>query len=230
MFSAPAIASAAAAARAPHVASPSFPAPTWTDTVGPIALSSPTVAKIDGVSAIVFGSESGYLYVVNALTGQNLPGWPEPVDIAPGVPTAVESSPTVAYLDGPKSPPSIIVGAGSTYVANEEGGVIAYNADGSVRFKFLSRAVFNEWPGAPGGKYRNSVFSTPAVGDLTGNGKLDIVFGSYDHRLYAVNARRGSTVRVPDRHAGHDLVIAGAVPRARQAGCRRHLRRRGRVR
>lgn len=178
---------ASGASLAKQVTTPNFPAPTWVDTVGPIALSSPTVATIDGVPAVVFGSESGYVYVVNALTGANLPGWPEPVDIAPGVPTAVESSPTVAYLDGPKKPPTIIVGAGSTYVANQQGGVVAFHEDGTVRFKFLTKAVFNEWASTaiPNG-YRQSVFSTPAVGDITGNGKLDIVFGSYDHRLYAL--------------------------------------------
>ncbi len=187
VFAAPDVAASAHAR--PLASSPlSFPSPTWTDTVGPIALSSPTVATIDGVTAVVFGSESGYLYVVNALTGRNLPGWPEPVAVAPGVPTAVESSPTVAYLDGPKSPPSIIVGAGSTYIADQEGGVIAFNANGTIRFKFLSRAVFDEWPGTSGGNYRNSVFSTPAVGDLSGDGQLDIVFGSYDHRLYALDS------------------------------------------
>jgi len=172
----------------PKQAAPlSFPAPTWTDTIGPVALSSPTVTTLDGVPAVVFGSESGYVYAVNALTGANLPGWPEPVDIQPGVPTAVESSPTVAYLDGPKKPPSIIVGAGSTYIANQQGGVVAFNANGTMRFKFLTRAVFNEWANTsiPNG-YRQSVFSTPAVGDLTGRGQLDIVFGSYDHRLYAL--------------------------------------------
>ncbi|MGA8295817.1 MAG: hypothetical protein WB770_02120 [Acidimicrobiales bacterium] len=138
---------------------------------------------------MIFGSESGYLYVVNALNGANLPGWPQPIDVAPGVPTAVESSPTVAYLDGPRKPPSIIVGAGSTYIADQEGGIIAFNANGSVRFKFLTRATFTEWPGTAGSRYRNSVFSTPAVGDLTGDGALDIVFGSYDHRLYALNGQ-----------------------------------------
>ena len=174
--------------------SASFPSPTWTDTVGPIALSSPTEATIDGVPAIVFGSESGYVYVVNALTGANLPGWPEPVDIAPGVPTAVESSPTVAFLDGPKNPPSIIVGAGSTYVANQQGGVIAFNANGTERFKYLTQAVFSEWGSISVAGIRQSVFSTPAVGDVTGNGQLDVVFGSYDHRLYALKPN-GQLVR-----------------------------------
>src|SRR5690348_9451209 len=73
-----------------------FSLPTWTDTVGPIAISSPTVATINGVQAVVFASQNGELYVVNATTGANLPGWPQPVVLSGGAPTAIESSPTVA--------------------------------------------------------------------------------------------------------------------------------------
>ena len=45
-----------------------FPSPTWTDTVGAEALSSPTIAVIDNVQVLVFGSENGYIYVLNAAT------------------------------------------------------------------------------------------------------------------------------------------------------------------
>jgi hypothetical protein len=164
-----------------------FPSPSYIDTVGPIALSSPTVATLEGVTAIVFGTESGYVYAVNAATGQNLPGWPVPVELAPGVPSAIESTPTVAYLDGPSNPPTVIVGAGSTYVSNQQGGLVAINANGTIRFQFATEDVFNEWTNAatPDG-YDEGVFSTPAVGDVTGNGQQDIVFGSWDHRLYAL--------------------------------------------
>ena len=166
-----------------------FPAPAWTDTLGAVALSSPTVATLDGVTAVVFGSENGYVDAVDASTGSNLPGWPEPVELATGVPTAIESSPTVAYLDGPRRPPSIIVGAGSTYVANQQGGLVVFNEDGTLRFVFHTHDVFNEWtgtlPARPDG-YDEAVFSTPAVGDITGGGEQDIVFGSFDHHLYAL--------------------------------------------
>lgn len=168
-----------------------FPTPVWFDTAGSVALSSPTVATIDGVTAVVFASENGYLNVVDATTGLSLPGWPQPVDLASGVATAIESSPTVAYLDGPSKPPTIIVGAGSTYVADQQGGLIAFRVDGTVRFVFHTQDTFNQWSGAndpaPIG-YDNSVFSTPAVGDITGDGHQDIVFGSYDHHLYALTA------------------------------------------
>lgn len=163
-----------------------FPAPAWVDSVGPVALSSPATGVIGGVPVVAFGSENGDLYVVDARTGKDLPGWPQPVDIAPGHPSAIESSPTIAHLEGPSKAPTIIVGAGSTYVADQQGGLIAFNANGSVRFVFHTKDVFDEWhPGKPD-SYDNSVFSTPAVGDVTGDGQRDIVFGSYDHRLYAL--------------------------------------------
>ncbi len=180
------LAAPAAVAAAPRQ-SAGFPAPAWVDTVGPVAFSSPTVATIGGTQVVVFGSESGYVYVVNAATGANMPGWPEPADIAPGVPTAIESSPTVAYLDGPDKPPTIIVGAGSTYVRDQQGGLIAFNANGTVRFVFHTQDIYNEWTNAPyPDGYDEAVFSTPAVGDITGDGQQDIVFGSWDHELYAI--------------------------------------------
>lgn len=164
-----------------------FPGPSWVDTVGPVALSSPVPGVLDGTPVVAFGTESGYLYVVNARTGADMPGWPQPVELAPGEPTAVESSPTFAYLHGPDNPPTIVVGAGSTYVANQQGGLVAFRPNGTVLFRFDTLDVFNEWQptGRPDG-YREGVFSTPAVGDVTGKGQLDLVFGSWDHHLYAL--------------------------------------------
>lgn len=179
----------AIAAAAPASPNAAFPSPDWVDTVGPVALSSPVTGTIDHVPVIAFGTESGYLYVVNARTGRNLPGWPRPVEIAPGVPTAVESSPTIAYLDGADKPPTIIVGAGSTYVSDQQGGLVAFNANGTVRFRFVTEKIFNEWTPKGPNNYTDGVFSTPAIGDVTGNGQQDIVFGSWDHNLYALTPK-----------------------------------------
>ena len=181
--------SATAASNPPAIAqtTSAFPAPSWIDTFGPVALTSPTVATVDGRVVVAVASQNGYLDLVDAETGANLPGWPAPVDITPNSSTAVESSPTIAFLDGPTNPPSIIVGAGSTYVAKQQGGLVAFNFDGSVRFTFQTQDVFNEWNGggSPDG-FSEGVFSTPAIGDVDGNGQLDIVFGSWDHKLYAL--------------------------------------------
>jgi hypothetical protein len=164
-----------------------FPPAVWNVGVGHVGFSSPTIAQIDGVRAVVVATESGWVYVLNASTGRELPGWPQPVTIAPGQATAVDSTPTVAYLDGPNRPPSIIVGAGSLYVKNQQGGLEAFYANGQKRFVFHTRPTFDEWAGGGSANgYDDAVFSTPAVGDITGSGQQDIVFGSYDHYIYAL--------------------------------------------
>jgi hypothetical protein len=158
----------------------------WNVGVGHIGFSSPAVGEIDGVKAVVVASQNGLVYVMNAATGAELPGWPQAVQIASGVGTAVDSTPTIAYLDGANRPPSIIVGAGSLYVPDQQGGLEVFYANGQKRFVFHTRDTFNEWYGGPSGGYANAVFSTPAVGDITGDGQQDIVFGSYDHYIYAL--------------------------------------------
>jgi hypothetical protein len=163
-----------------------FPAHVWQDQIGHVAFSSPVVAEIDGVRAVVLGTLNGYINVVNATTGRELPGWPRPVMLQAGRRSAVDSTPVVAYLDGPNREPSIVVGAGSLFERDQQGGVEAFYWNGAVRFRFYTRDTFNEWGGGPGG-YDNSVFSSPAVGDITGNGQQDIVFGSYDHFIYALS-------------------------------------------
>ena len=118
-----------------------------------------------------------------------MPGWHGglPASVYPGqAPSAIDSSPTIAFLDGPGKPPSVIVGVGSQSVPDQNGGLIAWNANGRVRFRFHTKATFRQWRDQPR-NLDNSVFATPAVGDVQGNGQQDIVFGSYDHYIYALN-------------------------------------------
>ena len=163
-----------------------FGNPLWQlQGLGSVWMSSPVVATIDGVKAVVQATLSGEIYVVNARTGRELPGWPEWVHINSPSPTGVDSSPAVAYLDGPDKPPSIIVGAGSLWKPDQQGGLEAFYASGKVRFVFQTQRTFNPWGSGPN-DYSDPVFSTPAVGDITGTGQQDIVFGSYDHNIYAL--------------------------------------------
>lgn len=162
-----------------------FDYPVWThQNLGPVWMSSPVVATIDNVKAVVLATLSGEIYVFNARTGKELPGWPRMVHIDSATPTALDSSPAVAYLDGPDKQPSIIVGAGSLWRHHQQGGLEAFWANGKVRFVFKTRRTFDPWGGAD--NYSDPVFATPAVGDITGTGQLDIVFGSYDHYIYAL--------------------------------------------
>lgn len=202
-----------------------FQDPSWTlKNLGSVWMSSPVVATIDGVKAVVLGTLSGEIYVVNAKSGRELPGWPQWVHINSPTPTAVDSSPAVAYLDGPDRPPSIIVGAGSLWRPEQQGGLEAFYASGRVRFVFQTRRTFNPWARTAPDDYSDPVFATPAVGDITGTGELDIVFGSYDHNIYALRPngslvpgfpiQRADTIwssptLADTSHTGRDDIIMG---------------------
>jgi hypothetical protein len=154
-----------------------WPAASWvTCLAGAIAQSSPTVADWDGQTLVAVGDENGVLHVLNAATGAELPGWPRRLAAPPGA-VAIEGNPTIAFLDGPRRPPSIIVGAASTWVDNTAREVETFRLNGTVRFLFHVGAA----PGTAVG-----VISTPAVGPLTASSRPDIVFGSWDHYLYAL--------------------------------------------
>jgi len=168
-----------------HIApSVTWPAPQWVSRtvtgsdLGYVTQSSPTVASFDGETIVAVGAENGYVYVTDAKTGAELPGWPQRMAGPAGAAIAIESSPTIAWLDGPGKPPSIIVGSGSTWVPNAVGEVEAFHLDGSPRWVFHVGSA----PGTAVG-----VISSPAVGDITGNGQQDVVFGSWDHNIYALN-------------------------------------------
>jgi hypothetical protein len=155
-----------------------WPSASWvTCLAGSIAQSSPTLANWNGMTIVAVGDESGVLHVLDAATGQELPGWPRRLAAPAGATVAIEGSPTIAFLDGPNRPPSIIVGAASTWVDNSAREVEAFRLDGDVRFCFHVGAA----PGTAVG-----VISTPAVGSLTASSQPDIVFGSWDHYLYAL--------------------------------------------
>lgn len=182
----PAIERAAQGAAPRHIApSVTWPSPQWVTrtitgtSVGYVTQSSPTAATFAGRTIVAVGAENGYVYVTDAATGKELPGWPQRMAAGPGESVAIESSPTIAWLDGPGKPPSIVVGSGSTWVTSTVGEVEAFHLDGKERWAFRVGAA----PGTAIG-----VISSPAVGDLTGNGQQDVVFGSWDHNIYALSA------------------------------------------
>ncbi|HEX2736618.1 MAG TPA: VCBS repeat-containing protein, partial [Acidimicrobiia bacterium] len=87
---------------------------------------------------------------------------------------------------------TVIVGAGSSWVANQSGGVVAFNADGTLRWRMQTDDIMTapSMRPVPDG-YSEGVFSTPAVGDVDGDGHPDIVVGAWDNKIYALN-RDGS--------------------------------------
>ncbi len=109
----------------------------------------------------------------------------------------IHSSPAVADIDG-NGDMEIVVGVGTTDgVICTQGGVIAYDHTGTFLWRFLT---FDEF--VPPSGCRDTVYSTPAIGDLDNDGSLEIVVGAFDKRIYVLhhNGALDSHFPIDSRH------------------------------
>ena len=129
---------------------------------------------------IVYGDQGGWLHALDPATGTDIA--PFPVNVG----SAIDSSPAVADLDNDGAN-EIVVGLGSTWVPNQQGGVRIYNGNGSLRCIYNTGDKFNIWTGGPPDGRPDGVVSSPSVGDIDGDGRMDAVFGGFDHHIHAID-------------------------------------------
>jgi hypothetical protein len=138
----------------------------------------------DGLQEIVVATNNGHVLVYRhdgSLVWQK--------DIGPAFGMAagqqrIASSPAVADVDG-DGKMEVVVGAGTIHRSIcTQGGVIVLEHNGSIKAGWPFKTQDNDIP--PAGCVE-SVFSTPALGDLDMDGDLEIVFGSFDKRIYALH-------------------------------------------
>ncbi len=148
----------------------------WTNGIatGDKVLSSPAVADInkDGTKEVVVGSYDSKVYAWTA-NGQTVPNWPK------STLGWVRSTPVLADLD-PSTPGLEVI------VGTVEGNVYVWHADGSPYIGdqtagWLPKHVED----APG--WFASFYSSPAVADIDGDGKLEVVMSS-GFKTYAWHA------------------------------------------
>jgi outer membrane protein assembly factor BamB len=159
----------------------------------------PTLADIngDGKLEILVGTEDGQLLVVDA-TGKLL--WRYNVSNAinaaantrPGLkqsntPVPIRSAPAVGDInrDGQVE---IVVAAGDISSKNTHGGVMALTRTGQPipGWPFISQDIAPDIRRRDG--FADGVVGSPAIGDINGDGQNEVVFGSFDHYIYALRS------------------------------------------
>ncbi len=155
---------------------------------------SPQLADVngDGRLDVVLATADGTVRVLSGRTGRALRGWPRHQRVAPhSRPTARRigtlrsgflATPAVGDVTGDGRPDVIEPGL--------DGRIYGWSARGKVLRGFPYRIGFAQ-PGAAAdnAKLDAAIYASPALADLDGNGRLDIVFGAADQRIYAINGR-----------------------------------------
>ncbi|HSE62703.1 MAG TPA: VCBS repeat-containing protein [Thermoanaerobaculia bacterium] len=138
---------------------------------GTVRVSQPGVGDLDndGVKEIVIGTSGRKLYVLRA-NGSVVPGWPVTL------PAEINSTPALGDIDGDGFL-DVVVGCGSTFDSTGSGGLFVFRRNGTLIWSFTTSDENQD--GRPDG-----IFSTPAIGDVDGDGKLEIAVGSWDFRVY----------------------------------------------
>jgi len=154
------------------------------DGPGPYEVS-PVIADVDGNSAngleIVSGLGDGSVRVHDAQGGLL---WESTVPTYSCTGTSngnkMKSSPAVGDLDG-DGVPEVVIGYGGLDGGKCAGGVIALRGTDGARIWLFETAK-----DTPSERF-SAVYGTPALGDLNGDGKLEVVFGGHNRMIYALN-------------------------------------------
>jgi hypothetical protein len=167
-----------------------------------IHFGSPTLADLnnDGKLEIIVGGEDGIVYAVgqdgsvlwtyNASNAVNAAANAVPGFNQSTKPIPIRTAPAVGDLTG-DGVPEIAVSLGDVFELETHGGVVLLNANGKL---------MSGWPQIPldwGGKgglneipdqYADGVLSSPAIGDVDGDGLNEVVYGAFDQRVYVRHA------------------------------------------
>ncbi len=147
----------------------------------------------DGVHEIVVAGSDGMVYALNPDCSP-VSGWPKqvndyfvpPLVQAKSATQDIESTPVLADIDA-DGWLEVIVAVGFMPQDHTNGGLIVFEHNGVVKAGWpkisLDRHGAGDPPWNPDG-FADGVFTTPAVGDVDGDGQPEIVYGGFDKCVY----------------------------------------------
>jgi subtilisin family serine protease len=156
--------------------------------------SSPQVADLnrDRRPDVVLATADGTVRALDGRSGGSLRGWPRRQRATPHsrfaaarigtIRSGFLATPAVGDVTGDRRPDVVAAGI--------DGRIYAWSARGKTLRGFPFRIGLAK-PGADAAtsKLDAAIYASPALADLDGNGRLDIVVGAADQRIYAVDGR-----------------------------------------
>ncbi len=134
--------------------------------------SSPAVGDLNGDDApeLVVAAPDGSVTATRLDNGTRLWRW------AAGTPTEIHATPIIEDVDGN--------GQVDVVVATMRGAVVLINGQNGRAIRSFNQGAPQHCPAGVDCR-PDGFFATPAIGDVNGDGRKDIVAASYDHSLYA---------------------------------------------
>jgi outer membrane protein assembly factor BamB len=166
---------------------------TWgvLNTQGTNYVGSPALAYIDakpGLDIVAASRDTKQVFVFNG-QGQTLPGWPRAVE------NTIRAGVAVGNLTGAYANQVVAIDELGVVYAWKQNGAEVFDGDANP----ATQGVLKRLPSV------TFHYPTPALADIDGDGKDEIVVGTVNNQLWALNGENGTTV------PGFPVAFAGDV-------------------